>query len=149
MTNKILLIEDELDLVEVTKMRLKNSGYEVISALSGEEAFTLLQKDIPDLILLDLLLPGMRGEEVCKKLKCDDRLKTIPVILFTASASDMPKVAKEIGADDYIMKPFEPEELLGKIKKFIFVFIHPQHKGKQSESEEKSHSGVVPAAPGT
>ena len=119
MTNKILLIEDELDLVEVTKMRLKNSGYEVISALSGEEAFTLLQKDIPDLILLDLLLPGMRGEEVCKKLKCDDRLKTIPVILFTASASDIAKVAKEVGADDYIMKPFEPEDLLSKVKKFI------------------------------
>lgn len=119
MTNKILLIEDELDLVEVTKMRLKNSGYEVITALSGEKAFTFLQKDIPDLILLDLLLPDMRGEEICKRLKCDDRLKTIPVILFTASASDVSKVAKDICADDYIMKPFEPEDLLSKVKKFI------------------------------
>ncbi|MCX5686178.1 MAG: response regulator [Candidatus Omnitrophica bacterium] len=119
MTNKILLIEDELDLVEVTKMRLKKSGYEVAGALSGEEAFRFLQKDIPDLILLDLLLPGMQGEEICKKLKCDDRLKTIPVILFTASASDIPKVVREVGADDYIMKPFEPEELLSKVKKFI------------------------------
>ena len=119
MTNKILLIEDELDLVEVTKMRLEKSGYEVISALSGEDAFTFLQKDIPDLILLDLLLPGIQGEEVCKKIKCDDRLKTIPVILFTASASDIPKVVKEVGADDYVTKPFEPEELLSKIKKFI------------------------------
>jgi two-component system, OmpR family, alkaline phosphatase synthesis response regulator PhoP len=119
MKNKILLIEDELDLVEVTKMRLEKSGYEVINALNSEEAFTFLRKDIPDLILLDLLLPGMQGEEICKNLKCDDRLKTIPIILFTASASDISKVAKEIGADDYIMKPFEPEELLGKVKKFI------------------------------
>ena len=119
MTSKILLIEDELDLVEVTKMRLEKSGYEVISVLSCEEALVLLQKDMPDLILLDLLLPGMRGEEVCKKLKCDNRLKHIPIILFTASASDIGKLAKEIGADDYIMKPFEPEELLGKVKKFI------------------------------
>ena len=119
MTNKILLIEDELDLVEVIKMRLENSGYEVISALSGEEAFTFLQKEIPNLILLDLLLPGMRGEEICKKLKCDNRFKTIPVILFTASASNIPKVVKEVCADDYITKPFEPEELLFKIKKFI------------------------------
>ena len=119
MTNKILLIEDELDLVEVTKMRLEKSGYEVISAVNSEEAFTFLQKDIPDLILLDLLLPDMRGEEICKKLKCDDRLKTIPVILCTASASDVSKVAKEVGADDYTMKPFEPEVLLSKIKKFI------------------------------
>ena len=119
MTNKILLIEDELDLVEVTKMRLKKSGYEVISALSGEDAFAFLQKDTADLILLDLLLPDMRGEEICKKLKCDDRLKAIPVILFSASASDIPKVAKEVGADDYVTKPFEPEDLLGKVKKFI------------------------------
>ena len=119
MTNKILLIDDELDLAEVTKMRLENAGYEVISALSGEEAFTFLQKDIPDLILLDLLLPGIHGKEICKKLKCDDRLKAIPVILFTASASDIPKIAKEIGADDYITKPYESEGLLGKVKKFI------------------------------
>ena len=119
MTNKILLIDDELDLAEVAKMRLENAGYEVVHVIDAEKAFALLQKDIPDLILLDLLLPGMQGEEVCKKLKCDDRLKTIPVILFTASASDIPKVANEVGADDYIMKPYEPEDLLSKIKKFI------------------------------
>lgn len=119
MTNKILLIEDELDLAEVTTMRLKKSGYEVVSTLGGEEAFMFLQKDIPDLILLDLLLPDIQGEEICKQLKCDDRLKHIPVILITASASDIPKVAKEIGADDYILRPFDPEVLLEKIKKFI------------------------------
>ncbi|MCX5667288.1 MAG: response regulator [Candidatus Omnitrophica bacterium] len=119
MTNKILLIEDELDLAEVTKMRLKNSGYEVISALNSEAAFTFLQKNIPDLILLDLLLPGMQGDEICKKLKRDDRLKRIPIILFTASASDIPKISKEVGADDYIMKPYESKELIAKIKKFI------------------------------
>ncbi len=119
MTGKILLVDDELDLAEVTKMRLESSGYEVMAVASGEEAFTFLQKDIPDLILLDLLLPGVQGEEVCKKLKCDDRLKTIPVILLTASAGDIPKVAKEVGADDFIMKPYEPEELLDKIKKLL------------------------------
>lgn len=119
MTNKILLIEDELDLAEVTKTRLKNSGYEVLSASSGEEAFTALQRDTPNLILLDLLLPDMRGEEICKKLKTDDKLKTVPVILFTASASDVPHLAQEVGANDYILKPFDAEELLGKIKKLI------------------------------
>ena len=119
MTNKILLIEDELDLVEVTKMRLEESGYEVVTVPSGEAALDLMQNNPPDLILLDLLLLGMRGEEFCKKVKCNDRLKTIPVILFTASASDISKVAKEVGADDYIMKPFEPENLLSKVKKFI------------------------------
>lgn len=119
MTNKILLIEDETDLANVTKSRLENSGYEVLTVPSGEAALDLLQNNPADLILLDLLLLGIRGEEVCKRLKGDAKLKHIPVILFTASASDIAKAAKEVGADDYIMKPFEPDELLGKIKKFI------------------------------
>ena len=119
MTNKILIVDDELDIAEVTKIRLEQSGYEVICVPDGEKAFTFLQNNIPDLILLDLLLPGIHGKEICKKLKCDDRLKAIPVILFTASASDIPKIAKEIGADDYITKPYESEGLLGKVKKFI------------------------------
>ncbi|MDO8489314.1 MAG: response regulator [Candidatus Omnitrophota bacterium] len=117
--NIILLIDDELDLVEVTRMRLEKSGYKVLTAPNAGEALELLQNNLPDLILLDLLLPDIRGEEVCKKLKSDDRLKNIPVILFTASVSDIPKVAKEIGADDYIAKPFDPEVLLRKIKRFI------------------------------
>lgn len=119
MISEVLLIEDELDLANVTKSRLENSGYKVLTAPSAELALGLLQKNIPDLILLDLLLPGMRGEEACKRIKANAKLKHIPIILFTASASDIPKVAKEIGAEDYIMKPFEPEELLEKVKKFI------------------------------
>lgn len=119
MTNKIMLIEDELDLAEIIKMRLENSGYEVVTVPSGETALGLMQNNPPDLILLDLLLLGMRGEEFCKIIKADDKLKHIPVILFTASASNISKLCKEAGADDYLMKPFEPEDLLSKVKKFI------------------------------
>jgi DNA-binding response OmpR family regulator len=119
MAGKILLVDDELDLAVVTKRRLESAGYEVLTAETGEDALAFLQKDIPHLILLDLLLPIMQGEEVCKRIKCDANLKHVPVILFTASSSDIPKVAKEVGADDYIVKPFEPEELLGKVRKFI------------------------------
>lgn len=119
MAKKILIIDDELDIVAVTKRRLKSAGYEVMTVETAEEALVYLQKDTSDLILLDLLLPKMQGEEACKKIKSDDSLKRIPVILFTASANDIPKVAREIGADDYIMKPFEPEGLLSKVKKFI------------------------------
>jgi two-component system phosphate regulon response regulator PhoB len=119
MPYKILLIEDEIDLVEVTKSRLENSGYEILTVPSGEAALDLMKYSLPDLIILDLLLLGMRGEEVCKKLKNDTRLKHIPVILFTASASDIAKLASEVGADDYLMKPFEPEDLLNKVKNFI------------------------------
>ena len=80
-----------------------------------------MQKDTCDLILLDLLLPKMQGDELCRKLKSDDKYKHIPIILFTASAirPHLPDEVKKMGADDCILKPFEPEELLGKVKKFI------------------------------
>lgn len=119
MAKKILIIDDELDMVEVTKVRLEKSGYEVLNTMSGEEALVLLQKNIPDLILLDRVLPKMQGEEVCKQLKGDAKLRHIPIILFTANISDIVQEAQESGADDYIIKPYEPKEFLEKIRKFI------------------------------
>lgn len=119
MAKKILLVDDELDIVTVTVTRLEKSGYRVVTRATAEEGLQVLKRETPDLILLDLLLPGMQGDEFCKKVKADDKLKGIPVILFTASSVHIPEKAQEMGADDYIMKPFEPEELLAKIQKFI------------------------------
>ena len=119
MAKRILLVDDEEDLAAVTEVRLKSAGYEVTVAKTAEDALVFLQKDIPDLILLDLLLPGMQGEEACKRIKADDRLKNIPVILFTASLNNVPEVVRQTGADDFTIKPFVPSELLKKIKKFI------------------------------
>jgi len=121
MAKKILVIDDEPDILDVATIRLKHLGYEIIPAVDAEEALAILEKRVPDLILLDLLLPKMQGDELCKKLKADARFKKIPVILFTASAirPGLPGKVKEMGADDCVVKPFEPEELLGKIKKFI------------------------------
>ncbi|MFC1620716.1 response regulator [Candidatus Omnitrophota bacterium] len=121
MAKKILIVDDEPDIMDVATMRLKHSGYEIISAVDAEGAIAFLQNDVCDLILLDLLLPKMQGDELCKKLKSDDKFKHIPIILFTASAirSKLPEKIKEMGADNCIMKPFEPEELLSKVRKFI------------------------------
>ena len=121
MAKKILVVDDEPDILDLATFRLENSGYEIINAVDAEEALVILQKDTPDLILLDLLLPKMQGDELCKKLKSDDKYKNIPIILFTASTTrpNLPEEVKKMGADDCILKPFEPEELLGKIKKFI------------------------------
>ncbi len=121
MAKKILVVDDEPDIMEVSTVRLKHLGYEIIPAIDAEEALAILQKDIPDLILLDLLLPKMQGDELCKILKSDDKFKNIPVILFTASAvrPSIPARVKEMGADDCVLKPFDPEELLSKVKKFI------------------------------
>jgi len=119
MAKKILVVDDEPDILKLAVMRLESSGYEVLMAQTGEETLELLEKTTPDLILLDLLLPKMQGDVLCKKIKSDPKLKHIPVILFTASSIRVPARVGEIGADDYIVKPFEPDELLFKIKKFI------------------------------
>lgn len=118
MAKKILIVDDEPDILTVTVTRLETSGYDILIAEDAEKALEMLkQKAAPDLILLDLLLPKMQGGELCKKLKSDTQFKHIPVILFTASAVRIPEMVYEIGADDYIRKPFDSEELLRKIKK--------------------------------
>ncbi|MFA5143839.1 MAG: response regulator [Candidatus Omnitrophota bacterium] len=121
MAKKILFVDDEPDILDLATVRLKKLGYEVIEAVDAEEAMDIIQKTPPDLILLDLLLPKMQGDELCKKLKSDDKYKGIPIILFTASAirPSLPENIKAMGADDCILKPFVPEELLGKVKRFI------------------------------
>lgn len=119
MPKKILIIDDETELVNIVKIRLEASGYEVESAVSGEAAFGWLTTHTPDLILLDLLLPEMRGEDVCRRLKSNRSLKHIPVILFTASVSNVPELVRRVGADDYISKPYDPKDLIKKISKYI------------------------------
>jgi len=121
MAKRILVVEDEPDIMYISTVRLNHLGYDTIPAADAEAAIAYLKNDSCDLILLDLLLPGMKGEELCKKLKTDDKFKNIPIIIFTANilCSNLSETIKEIGADDCIMKPFEPQELLGKIKKFI------------------------------
>jgi DNA-binding response OmpR family regulator len=114
MAKRILVVDDEPDIMDVATVRLKHLGYEIIPAVNAEEALAFLEKDTCDLILLDLLLPKMQGDELCK-------FKHIPIILFTASAirPSLPGKVSEMGADDCIGKPFEPEELLNKVRKFI------------------------------
>jgi CheY-like chemotaxis protein len=121
MAKRVLVVDDEPDVLDLATVRLKKLGYEIIEAIDAEGALAILQNNTPDLILLDLLLPKMQGDEFCKKLKSDDKYKNIPIILFTASAirTSLPEKIKEMGADDCITKPFEAQELISKVKKFI------------------------------
>lgn len=116
---RILLVEDEPDILKITAFRLKKAGYEVITAMDGEKGLELAEKEMPGLILLDLGLPVMDGYEVCRRLKADEKLKKIPVVVFSASTDKVKEATEQIGADDYIVKPFEPEGLWEKVKKFI------------------------------
>lgn len=117
MKEKILIVEDEKDIVKMLEYNLKKEGFRVIDARDGEDALDLAVRDHPDLILLDLMLPGMDGLEVCKALKKESKAISIPIIMLTAKSQESDKIiGLELGADDYITKPFSPRELIARIK---------------------------------
>jgi len=115
MKGKILIVEDEKELISGLKLNLDFEGYEVISALDGEEGLNLALAEAPDLILLDIMLPKKDGLEVCRELR--GRNVTTPIIMLTAKGDEIDKVVGlELGADDYVTKPFSIKELLARIK---------------------------------
>ena len=122
MAKKILVIDDEGDLLKLTRTRLEASGYKVLTLDSGDRAVEFAKAEKPDLILLDILMPGKNGCDVCKELKADKVTSDIPVIVFTAQYPEEEYVktnSEEIGADDYILKPFDAQALIAKIELLI------------------------------
>ncbi|OGW77985.1 MAG: hypothetical protein A3I73_01320 [Omnitrophica bacterium RIFCSPLOWO2_02_FULL_45_16] len=116
----ILIVEDEVELVEMVKMRLEAHGYKIITAYNGEDGLYWARKEKPDLILLDLMLPRIDGYEVLETLKKDKNYADIPICIFTARAQDSERrLGVELGADAYIIKPFEPTALMEKIKELL------------------------------
>ena len=114
---KILIVEDEKDIVKMLEYNLKKEGFRTFSAHNGEVALDLAGRENPDIVLLDLMLPGMDGLEVCKSLKNDTKTARIPIIMLTAKTQESDKiVGLELGADDYVTKPFSPRELMARIK---------------------------------
>ena len=114
---KILVVEDEAPIQELLKFNLERNKYRVKVVDSGEEALTVTAQFQPDLILLDIMLPGADGLEVCKRLKADPKTAHIPIIMLTALSEEADIVAGlELGADDYITKPFSPRVLLARVK---------------------------------
>ncbi len=117
MKEKILIVEDEKDIVKMLDYNLKKEGFRTLSAYDGEDALDLANREPPALIILDLMLPGMDGLEVCKVLKKENKTATISIIMLTAKSQESDKVVGlELGADDYITKPFSPRELIARIK---------------------------------
>lgn len=115
--SKILVVDDEAYIVELVRFNLEKEGFKVLEAFDGSTALELVEKHLPDLILLDIMLPGMDGLEVCRRLKQDESFRSIPVIFLTARGEEIDTVlGLEIGGDDYIKKPFSPRELVARIK---------------------------------
>ena len=120
MKKKILLVvDDEVSLLKTTLYRLNKSGYEAFGAADGQEGLDMARAKRPDLILIDVFLPGMHGDEVAKILKKDPQLKGIPIVLISAVEEALEEKARESGADDYLSKPFEAEVLLAMIEKHL------------------------------
>lgn len=113
----ILVVDDEEPIQELLRFNLEKEGYLVCVAKDGQEALKHVENDQPDLLVLDLMLPGMDGLEVCRKLRSNSKFQQIPIIMLTAKGEEIDKVlGLELGADDYMTKPFSPRELLARIK---------------------------------
>ncbi|CAM8292834.1 OmpR Response regulators consisting of a CheY-like receiver domain and a winged-helix DNA-binding domain [Candidatus Methylopumilus universalis] len=117
MKANILIVEDEGPILELLALNISQAGYNPLRAISAEHAEKLINEALPDIILLDWMLPGMSGIDFAKKLRSNALTKTIPIIMLTARSDELDKVkGLEIGADDYITKPFSPRELNARIK---------------------------------
>jgi two-component system response regulator VicR len=120
---KILCIEDEPEMIDLIKLILERKGFEVLGAVGGKEGLEVIRREMPDLILLDLMMPEVDGWEVFRQMRADEQLKDIPVIVVTAKAQSIDKVlglhiAK---VDDYVTKPFGPQELLKSVNKVLAI----------------------------
>jgi two-component system phosphate regulon response regulator PhoB len=117
---KIVVVEDEADILEVIDYNLSKEGFDVSSSTDGLEGLAFVQKEIPDLVLLDLMLPGMDGIEICRTLKADSATRSISIIMVTAKGEESDIVlGLGIGADDYVLKPFRPRELIARVKSVL------------------------------
>jgi two-component system alkaline phosphatase synthesis response regulator PhoP len=120
MNHSILVVDDERDIRELIEYNLTKAGYRVQAAASGEECLELVSKAPPDLLLLDLMLPGINGLEVCRTLKRDAQLERLPIIMISARGEESDViVGLELGADDYVAKPFSPRVLLARVKSVL------------------------------
>ena len=117
MKQRILVVDDEQDILELVEYNLLREGFGIACATNGEDAMRIARTELPDLILLDLMLPGMNGLDITKRLKGDPQTEHIPIVMLTVKNSDTDIVlGLELGADDYITKPFSPRVLVARVR---------------------------------
>lgn len=129
---RILLIEDEEDIAALIKLQAEVSGYKLHVEVDGINGYRAIEREKPDLVILDIMLPGQNGFDVCRKMKSNPELKNIPVIILTAKGEELDVIlGLELGADDYVAKPFSPKVLFSRIKAVL-------RRGKEGEKAPKN-----------
>jgi two-component system, OmpR family, alkaline phosphatase synthesis response regulator PhoP len=117
---KILVVDDEPDIVELVRLNLAREGYEILACPTGEQALSVARSQLPGLVVLDLMLPGMDGVEVCRRLRADVKTQHIPILMLTAKGEESDVVTGlEVGADDYMTKPFSGKVLVARIRNLL------------------------------
>jgi two-component system response regulator VicR len=121
MANKIMVVDDEPDVVDLVKLVLESDGFEVVTAYSGKEALEKIGQEMPDLVLLDIMMPLMDGWEVYSRIKANPKTKDVPVAMLTAKSQSIDKMIglHVVKVDDYITKPFGRSELLERVKRIL------------------------------
>jgi len=120
MPPKILVVDDEPDILDVLRYNLEKADFGVLTAQDGERALEIARSERPALVVLDLMLPGIEGEEVCRLLKQDEATRSIPVLMLTAKGQEVDRiVGLELGADDYVVKPFSPREIVLRVRAIL------------------------------
>jgi phosphate regulon transcriptional regulator PhoB len=138
MNNKILIVDDEPDIVDLVSYNLKKDGFRVTTASDGEQALLKVRKDKFDLVVLDLMLPGIQGVELCRIVRNDPKTAHTPIIMLTAKGEEVDRViGLESGADDYMTKPFSSKELIARIKAVL------RRTGEKATTEKTIHVGKL------
>ena len=120
MPTKVLIVDDEKDIVELVRYHLEKAGVQCLQAADGTTALRLVREQRPDLLILDLMLPGLDGLEICQQLRRDPATARLAIIMLTAKAEEVDRVVGlEVGADDYVVKPFSPRELVARVKAIL------------------------------
>lgn len=141
-TRRIVVVEDEPDIFEIMEYNLKREGYEVFGCLDGADGIEMVRRERPDLVLLDLMLPGMSGLDICRALKTEELTRNIPIVIVTAKNTESDVVlGLGLGADDYIAKPFSPRELIARVQ--AVLRRGPLQSEQEKDSERLNYEGLV------